>query len=58
MMDDSSEQFDVFEIIPDMVYAMRISDDEVEIFINDSQVLKFSQYALDLLAEKIDPFRT
>jgi hypothetical protein len=55
---DDSEQFDVFEIMPDMIYAMRISDDEVEVFISDSQVLKFSQLALDLLGDAIDPFRT
>jgi hypothetical protein len=54
-VDDS---WDTFEIVPEMVYAMRISEDEIEVFISDSQALKFSQLALDLLGDAIDPFRT
>jgi hypothetical protein len=50
--------FETFEIMPELIYAMRISEDEVQVFISDSQSLRFSQLALDLLGDAIDPFRT
>jgi len=57
-MDDSEEQYEQFEIIPDMIMAMRISDDEIVVYLSDYQRLTFSQLALDLLGDAIDQFRT
>jgi hypothetical protein len=57
-MDDPEEQYEQFEIIPDMIMAMRISDNEIVVYLSDYQRLTFSQLALDLLGDAIDQFRT
>jgi hypothetical protein len=58
MIDDPEEQYEQFEIIPDMIMAMRISEDEIVVYLSDYQRLTFSQLALDLLGDAIDQFRT
>jgi hypothetical protein len=57
MMDEEPESI-AFEIIPDMIMAMRISEDEIAVYLSDEQKISFSQLALDLLGDAIDQFRT
>jgi len=56
-MDEEPESI-AFEIIPDMIMAMRISEDEIAVYLSDEQKISFSQLALDLLGDAIDPYRT
>jgi hypothetical protein len=55
MSDEDQELSCQYEIDPDMIMSMRISDDEIVVYLNENNKLTFTQYALDLLGEAIAP---
>jgi hypothetical protein len=55
MSDDSS--YEVYEILPEYVYGMRISADEIEIYLSDCQKIVLSQSAVEIIGDVIDRFR-
>lgn len=47
----------IYEILPEYVYGMRISDDEVEIYLSDCSKIVLSQPAIEILGDVLDRFR-
>jgi hypothetical protein len=56
VIDDEQEH--EYSINPEMIWAVRVGEDEIKIYISEESTLTFSQLALDLLGDAIDPFRT